>query len=76
MSLEQHEVETIDNMEADFGQFLGERDFTNCYALKDQAGELGYESLALSMHYRINAAIKPFDVMGMGMDVITKGLSV
>lgn len=57
MSKTNQELETIENMRADFDDAISQDKFSDARAIVDNLGDLGYEYEALALHQVLNRAI-------------------
>lgn len=56
MSYTNHELDTILNISADFDLALSEKKWSECEAMIEQMGDLGYENEARILHQTLNRA--------------------
>lgn len=62
MSYEQQDLETLENLQADFDTFLAKGEWTNARAVINNAGEMGFETEVAIMHKTFNRVYSEFDL--------------
>lgn len=61
MSYTREQLETIENLHADFDEFLSQRKFTDARAVIDNLGDMGFEHEAFLLHQAYNRAYQDYE---------------
>lgn len=70
MDYKLEQLRAEEDMWADADSFIAKQDFKNARVVMDNAGDLGYENLAVKINHAINTAMTPFDIIGETFSLI------